>query len=495
MKLTILGGAGVRTPAFVQGILKASSDLGVDEVHLTDSDADKLHLIGFIVREMVARAGDPFRLNLSTDAREALVDADFVVSALRVGGLEGRAIDEAVALRHGVIGQETTGPGGICMGLRTIPVMLDYAKLIAELAPKAWLINFTNPSGMITEAILSHGGMNRVVGVCDGPSSMVRRIAAALGVNESRAYFDYFGLNHLGWLRGVYVDGEDVLGPMLSRLDEPGVRERLGTLHEISIFGAEFVRELGAIPNEYLYYYYYNREALEHIRRARERRGQFLLRTTRELLGRLRAAVAKGDAALALREYTEYMDTRHRMYMRTETGTDQPDEEAAVQEVTSAETRAEIPRESEQDRAHDDTDGDGGYDRIALGVMKAVALNSNRVMILNTRNAGSIKGLDDDVVAEVPCVVSADGVRPIAVGSIPNECLGLMQIVKECEKLTIEAAVTGSYNAAWKALALHPLVPSVAAAREILDDYLSAHGRSLSHIRRQGSKRQGSGGR
>ncbi|MGE5573920.1 MAG: 6-phospho-beta-glucosidase [Bacteroidota bacterium] len=480
MKLTILGGAGVRTPAFVQGILKLSSDLGIDEVHLIDSDADKLELIGFIVREMVSRAGNPFRLNLTSDAREAVDGADFVVSALRVGGLEGRAIDEAVALRHGVIGQETTGPGGICMGLRTIPVMLEYAKLIAELAPRAWLINFTNPSGMITEAILSHSGMRRVVGVCDGPSSMIHKIAVALGVDESRAHFDYFGLNHLGWLRAVYVDGEDVLGHVLAMLDEPCVQERLRGVHEISIFGAEFVKELGAVPNEYLYYYYYNREALEHIQRARETRGQFLLRTTRELLGRLKAAAAKGDAALALREYTEYMDTRHKMYMRTETGINPADEETGGQEGTSAATRTEPG----QHRAPDNNGDDSGYDRIALGVMRAVALNSNQVMILNTRNAGSVRGLDEDVVAEVPCVVNADGVRPIAVGSIPDECLGLMQMVKECEKLTIKAAVTGSYHAAWKALALHPLVPSAAVAREILDEYLRAHGRSLSHIHR-----------
>lgn len=479
MKLTILGGAGVRTPLFIQGILKLSSDLGIDEVHLMDSDADKLGLVGFVIEEMVSNGGNPFRVRFTTDAREAIEGADFVVSALRVGGLEGRVIDETVALRHGVIGQETTGPGGICMGLRTIPVMLEYAELITKLAPKAWLINFTNPSGMITEAILSHSGMTRVVGVCDGPSSMFHRLAVALGVDESRAYFDYFGLNHLGWLRAVYVDGQDVLGGVLARLDDPAVQERLREVHEISIFGTEFVKELGAIPNEYLYYYYYNQEALEHIRRARETRGQFLLRTTRELLGRLRAARAKGDAALALKEYTEYIDTRHRMYMRTETG--------AAPESGEPEDAGEIgattQKESDNDPALGNGD-DGGYDRIALGVMKAIRLNLNQVMILNTRNAGSVRGLDSDCVAEVPCIVNANGLRPLAVGPVPDEYLGLMQIVKECEKLTIRAAVTGSYHAAWKALALHPLVPSAAVAQEILDEYLHAHGDILSHIRR-----------
>ncbi|HHY47418.1 MAG TPA: 6-phospho-beta-glucosidase [Firmicutes bacterium] len=470
MKLTILGGAGVRTPLFVQGILKLSSDLGIDEVHLMDSDADKLGLIGFIIEEMVTHAGNPFHVKFSTDAREAIEGADFVVSALRVGGLEGRVIDETVPLRHGVIGQETTGPGGICMGLRTIPVMLRYAKLIRELAPKAWLINFTNPSGMITEALLSHGGMTRVVGVCDGPSSMFHKLAVALGIDESRAYFDYFGLNHLGWLRAVYVDGQDVLKDVLAGLDDPTVRERLREVHEISIFGAGFVKELGMIPNEYLYYYYYNREALEHIRSAKVTRGQFLLRTTTDLLRRLRAAKAKGDACLALKEYTEYIDTRHRMYMRTETGAD-------------LETGATAQGGSDGQQAPANGE-DGGYDRIALGVMKAIRLNLNQVMVLNTRNDGAVSGLDPDCVAEVPCIVNANGLRPLTLGAVPGEGLGLMQIVKECEKLTIKAAVTGSYNAAWKALAIHPLVPSAAVAREILDEYLRQHGAVLSHIRR-----------
>lgn len=362
MKLAILGGAGVRTPLFVQGIIRISEELGIDRVCLMDIDTHRLNLIGFVARQLVSRAGNPVALECTDDAREAISGSDFVVSAIRVGGLEGRVTDETVALRYGVIGQETTGPGGICMGMRTIPVMLQYARIMKELCPNAWLINFTNPSGMITQAIKSSGITHRVVGVCDGPSAMFHRVATAIGVDEGRAYFDYFGLNHLGWLRGIYTDGEEAL------------------------------------------------------------QGAILTLTSS----------ASADAACA----------------------------------------------SEQ------TDMDGGYERIALGVIRAIRMNLHEVMVLNTCNLGAIEGIAHDAVVETPCLVDTNGLHPLAVGSVPCGCLGLMQQVKECEMLACEAAVTGSYSAAWKALALHPLVPSAAVARSILDDCLDEHGALLAHIRR-----------
>ncbi|MCL4516391.1 MAG: hypothetical protein M1379_12500 [Firmicutes bacterium] len=470
MKLTILGGAGVRTPLFIQSILRLSRDIAIDEVSLMDPDTDKLNLIELVVREVVSRAGNPFNVKFSSNPRDAIAGADFVVSAIRVGGLPGRVIDETVPLRHGVIGQETTGPGGFCMGLRTIPVMLEYVRMIKDLAPKAWLINFTNPSGMITQAITSYGEMNRVIGVCDGPAAMFHKLATALDIDSSRAYFDYFGLNHLGWLRGIYVDGEEILTGILGRLDNSLVKQRLEGLHEVAMFGMDLLKALHMIPNEYLYYYYYNREALEHVRSAGETRGQFLVRTTEELMGRLHAARAAGDPVRAVEEYNRYIETRRRMYMRIETGTDL-NEDLAPRGAGATE--------------ESDTGESGGYEHIALEIIRAIMLNLKQTMVLNTKNGGVIEGLGPDSVVELPCAADSSGVHPLAVGEVPKEALGLMQIVKEYEKLTIDASVTGSYLTAWKALTIHPLVPSAGVAREILDEYLDQHGETLAHIRRQ----------
>lgn len=460
----------MRTPLFVQGILRLSRDVAVDEVVLMDVDEEKLDLIGFLVREIVSRAGTPFNVRFSSDPREAIAGADFVVSAIRVGGLKSRVTDEVVPLSHGVIGQETTGPGGFCMGLRTIPVMLEYARTIRQLAPRAWLVNFTNPSGMISQAITSYTEMDRVIGVCDGPAAMFQRVACALGIDESQAYFDYFGLNHLGWLRAVYARGDEVLAGILARLDDPTVRRRMAAVDEIAMFGADLVTELRMIPNEYLYYYYYNREAVENIRSSGETRGQFLLRTARDLVGRLEAARAAGNPAEAIEEYARFMETRHRMYMKTETGVDRTQGRESRATGAAAGGLA-------------DGGENGGYERIALGVIKAIVHNLRQVMVLNTRSRGAVEGLAADRVAELPCVVDASGVRPLAVGAVPEGALGLMQMVSEYERLTIEASVTGSYRTAWKALTVHPLVPSAAVARQILDEYLLRHGAALEHVR------------
>lgn len=471
MKLTILGGGGVRTPHFIGGIIALCNELDIDRVCLMDTNTHRLSLIAFVAQQLLSEAGDPFSLECTNNAHEAIMGSDFVVSAIRVGDLEGRVIDETVPLRYGVIGQETTGPGGICMGLRTIPVMLEYAKIIKELSPNAWLINFTNPSGMLTQALKSSGFIDRVVGICDGPSAMFHRVAAAIHVDRRSAHFDYFGLNHLGWLRGVYVDGKEMLSGRMDSLscetslkeDEPSARGSLEQVDEVVMFGPEFVRSLGMIPNEYLYYYYYNREAVGHISSAPRTRGQFLLESTACMLKELEQAHAMNNGKLALAKYSDYIDTRHRLYMNTETG--------------------RTLRPSYAAQAQEDTAGDGGYERIALDVIRAIRRNSRKVMVLNTCNLGAVRGIPDEAVVEIPCLVDANGLHPLAVGTVPEGCLGLMQQVKECEMLACDAAITGSYSAAWKALALNPLVPSASVARNILDDYLREHGAYLAHIR------------
>ncbi|MGE5593128.1 MAG: 6-phospho-beta-glucosidase [Betaproteobacteria bacterium] len=472
MKVTVLGGAGIRIPMFVQGIIDLSRDVPVDELVLMDVDEHRLNVIGFLVGEIVARSASPIKVSLSTDPSRALAGADFIVSAIRVGGLQGRVIDETVPLRYGVLGQETTGPGGFCMGLRTIPVVLKYVRMMCEVAPEAWFINFTNPSGMITQAAISYGGTDRVIGVCDSPSALFRRVAGLLEVDMSEAFFDYFGLNHLGWLRGVYVRGRELLKNLFARLRESGVCRRLRDLEEARLFGADVLESLGMIPNEYLYYYYCNRQAVANVKAAGETRAQFLLRTTSDLMKRLEEARVARDPARALEVYNRYIELRQQMYMKVETTAPVSGEAGSHDDATNDAGEALVPRE------------DGGYGQIALELMRSIARNSTCVMVLNTRNMGAITGLGQSQVVEVPCLVDGNGPHALTVGTVPADSLGLMQVVGEYERLTIEAAVQGSYKTAWRALAAHPLVPSPKLARRILDEYLESHGETLAHIQK-----------
>ncbi|MGO1927401.1 MAG: 6-phospho-beta-glucosidase, partial [Brachybacterium tyrofermentans] len=253
MKLTILGGGGFRVPLVYEAMATGATGLQVDEISLQDVDAARLRTITEVIDgvraqlEADGRAVHPPRVSATTDLREAVTGADFVFSAVRVGGAEARTVDERVALGLGLLGQETIGPGGLAYALRTIPVALEIARTVAELAPDAWVINFTNPAGIVTEAMRSLLG-DRVVGICDTPIGLVRRVGRLLDVDlvagERGAEVDYVGLNHLGWLRGVRVDGVDRLPGLLA--DDDALEE----IEEARLIGKDWVRADGALPNE-----------------------------------------------------------------------------------------------------------------------------------------------------------------------------------------------------------------------------------------------------
>jgi 6-phospho-beta-glucosidase len=419
VKLAILGGGGFRVP-LVHGALLTGRD--VTELVLHDVDAGRLAAIERVLAEQAAGADEAPRVRTTTDLATALSDVDFVFSAIRVGGLRGRQLDEQVASAEGVLGQETAGAGGIAYGLRTVPVAVRLARTIRELAPRAWVINFTNPAGMVTEAMAAHLG-GRVIGICDSPAGLCRRVARALGVDPATAWFDYAGLNHLGWLRAVRVGGEDVLPRLLA--DTTAVE----SFEEGKLFGADWLRALGALPNEYLHYYYFAREAA-----GSESRGALLLQQQRSFYE---------EPSLASWERTRL--EREATYM--------------------AETR-----EGERD----DLEG-GGYEKVASALMRALSGGERTTLILNVRNGSALPGLPSDAVVEVPCVVDANGARPVAAAPLPDHALGLVTAVKAVERATIEAATTGSRAAALRAFALHPLVGSVPVARRLLERYLAAH--------------------
>lgn len=431
MRLAVLGGGGFRTPLVYGALLGDTHERRVDEVRLFDVDGSRLAAIGRVLAEMAAAQADPPRVVTTTSLDEALEGADFVFSAIRVGGLEGRTADERVALELGLLGQETTGPGGLSYGLRTVPVALHVAERVRVLAPDAWVINFTNPAGMVTEAMQGVLG-DRVVGICDSPVALARRAARALGLDPGTTEVDYAGLNHLGWLQGLRHDGRDVLPDLLA--DD----RLLGSMEEARLLGLDWVRTLGALPNEYLYYFYFTRDAVRSISAAGRTRGEYLLDQQRDFYERIAASEHPH------REWDRVRLERNATYMAEARGDDE--------------------------RPDEDVEG-GGYEGVALALMAAIARGEPATLVLDVRNAGTLPGLPDDAVVEVPCVVDASGPRTLPVSPLTGHRLGLVQQVKEVDRLVVEAARTGSVDRAVEAFALHPLVDSVTVARELLAGY------------------------
>jgi 6-phospho-beta-glucosidase len=445
MRLTILGGGGFRVP-LVYGALLDDPGSPITHVVLHDLDADRLAAIVGVLTEQAAAAagaeGAAPRITATTDLAEALRGADFVFSAIRVGGLAGRAADERVAQQEGVLGQETTGAGGIAYGLRTVPVATEIAHHVERLAPDAWVINFTNPAGLVTEAMSRVLG-DRVIGICDSPVGLGRRVARAAGVDPEAARLDYVGLNHLGWLRGLHVAGRDHLPRLLA---DP---EALGSFEEGKLFGPDWLRALGAIPNEYLHYYYFHREAVRAHREARQTRGAFLHeQQTRFYEARGDGARESGDA---LRAWGVVRAEREATYM------------VENRDVAGVGERDACDVES------------GGYERVALALMRAIATNQPTGLILNVRNRSTLAALDAEAVIEVPCLVDGNGARPLAVDPLPSYATGLVTSVKAVEREIMAAAAAGSRSAAVRAFALHPLIDSVSVAERLTTAYTSEH--------------------
>ncbi|MFE5754131.1 6-phospho-beta-glucosidase [Streptomyces massasporeus] len=439
MKLTILGGGGFRVPLVYGALLQDHAEGRVTQVVLHDLDAGRLSAVTRVLAEQAAGVPDAPGVSATTDLDEALRGADFVFSAIRVGGLEGRANDERVALAEGVLGQETVGAGGIAYGLRTVPVAVDIAQRVARLAPDAWVINFTNPAGLVTEAMSRHLG-DRVIGICDSPVGLGRRIARVLGVeNPGEAWIDYVGLNHLGWVRGLRVAGRDELPRLLADSD------LLGSFEEGKLFGTDWLRSLGAIPNEYLHYYYFNREAVRAYQQAEKTRGAFL----HEQQARFYAEM-KNPHAPALTAWDRTRAEREATYM------------AENRETAGAGER-------------DEDDLSGGYEKVALALMRAIARDERTTLILNVRNRRTLSVLDTDAVIEVPCLVDANGAHPVTVDPLPDHATGLVCAVKAVEREVLAAAGSGSRATAVKAFALHPLVDSVNVARRLVEGYTEVH--------------------
>lgn len=451
MKIAVIGAGGVRTPLIVNAMARRQSRLGLTELGLMDIDGLRLELIGQLLP-----SDAPFKISPTTDARKALSGADYVITTFRVGGIASRVVDETVPLGYGVLGQETTGPGGFAMAIRSIPVLLGYIELMAEACPDAWLINFANPAGLMAEAAVRLGRWRRTVGICDAPEGMARVAAAVLGADPPEVYLDYFGLNHLGWVRGVYHRGANHLPQLIE------VIRHLGGLPGLP-FSPDFIASLGMIPNEYLFYYYNARQAVDNLIKGGVTRGQQLVALNDAFFDRLAWLADEGDTAGMIAAHQQYLRERGESYMVRETG--------SAHDLTAFGPALAEALEGE------------GYAGIALDVIEGLSGNGARHLVVNVPSDGAIAEMAEDAVVEIPAYIGRDLVRPLAVRQAPDEQLALMQAVKAYERLTIEAVAEHSRAAAVHALTVHPLVRDYQLAERILDGYIAGHGRLFPELR------------
>ncbi|MFJ7746364.1 6-phospho-beta-glucosidase [Peribacillus sp. NPDC097295] len=425
LKIVTIGGGSSYTPELIEGFIKYYEELPVREIWLVDIEAgkEKLEIVGGLARRMVEKAGVPIDIHLTLDRKKALEGADYVTTQLRVGQLAARALDEKIPLKHGVIGQETNGPGGLFKAFRTIPVILEIAREIEEICPNAWLINFTNPAGMVTEAVLRHSNINKIVGLCNVPIGMERGVADLMKVEPDRVRIDFAGLNHMVYGLDVFVDGISVKDQIIDMISDPDKAVTMKNIHAMG-WEQEFIRALNLFPCPYHNYYY----------------------KTGDILAQELKDAEKGE-------------TRAEVVQKLET--------ELFELYKDVDLDIKPPQLEERGGAY--------YSDAAVRLIHSMYTDRRDIQAVNTMNYGSIEGMPYDSAVEVSCVITKDGPKPIAVGELPVAVRGLVQQIKSFERVAIEAAVTGSYDTALLAMTINPLVPSDRVAKLILDEMLEAH--------------------
>ena len=411
LKVSVVGGGSTYTPELVEGLVTFAERLPVDELALFDVDGERLEVVGSFARRILAGAGLSEKVTMTTDRTEALEGSRFVIVQLRVGGQRARLMDETIPLRHGCIGQETTGAGGFAKALRTVPLVIELAEDVARLAaPGAWLIDFTNPVGIVTQALLDAD--HRAVGLCNVAIGLQKRLAALLGVDPGEVELEHVGLNHLSWERAVRIQGEDRLPEILERHGEWVA----GELH----LPVDLIQELGMIPSYYLRYFYATDQVLAEQLQGRTR-AEEVLEIERSLLDLYRDP--------ELRRKPDLLEQR----------------------------------------------GGAFYSEAAIRLISSLYSGSGDVQVVDVRNEGALPGFAADAVVEIPAAIGAGGAVPVSLAPLQPEILGLAQHVKAYERLAVEASLSGSRSVALKALMTNPLVGTHARASALLDDLLEAN--------------------
>jgi len=419
MKVAVIGGGSTYTPELVNGFLARAQSFPLTELWLMDVDEERLNIVGSFAQRMVSAQGAPFKVILTQDQRAAVEGASYVTTQLRVGHMQARRNDEYLGRRHGLIGQETTGVGGMAKALRTIPVILKIASDMRELAPEALLVNFTNPAGLVTEALVRYAPEVPSVGVCNVPlntkmtllEGVEKLLGATIGVG--RVELKTLGLNHLTWHRGFTLDGEDIW-PQILR----GYIDELRSTSEPE-WDPELIETLRMIPNYYLHYYYNTDHKLKEQENWPPSRAEEVMEIEKDLL------LQYADASLS----------------------------------------APPPELMKRGGAY--------YSTVATQLLNAHYNDLGEIHVVNTRHAGAVPGWPEDWVLELPCRVDRQGIHPIPAEPLPVSCFGLIAEVKAYELLTVEAAVHGDRNALYQALLAHPLGPNVEEIQNVLKDLLA----------------------
>lgn len=425
IKVVTIGGGSSYTPELVEGFIKRYDKLPVKELWLVDIEEgkEKLEIVGNLARRMVEKAGVPMEVHLSLDRREALVDADFVTTQIRVGLLDARIKDESIPLKHGMIGQETNGAGGMLKAFRTIPVLLEIDKDMSELCPNAWMINFTNPAGMVTEAIVRYGINKKVIGLCNVPIGMEKAVASIMNVDHSRVRVDFAGLNHMVYGLNMYVDGENVTKEVIKGISEGKLGQIVKNVKDFD-WSPEFIQALGAMPCPYHKYYYQKQQMLddelEEFAKG-QARGEVVKQVEKELFELYK------DPNLSIK-----------------------------------------PPQLEKR-------GGAYYSDAACRLITSIYNDTRDIQPVDVRNNGAIQGIPNDSVVEISSVITKDGPKPLNIGELPIGINGLIQEIKTFERLTIEAAIEGNYGKALLALTTNPLTTSDKVAKVVLDELLEAH--------------------
>lgn len=425
LKIVVIGAGSSYTPELIEGLIQRQHELPLRELWLVDIDdgREKMEIIAALTRRMLAKAGLAVQVETRLEREEALRGADYVCSQFRAGCLEARISDERISLKYGLIGQETNGLGGFANACRTIPIALQIAADMERLCPDAWLLNFTNPSGMVTEAVLRHSKI-KAVGLCNVPVIMQKGVATLLDSRDEQEFImQVAGLNHFIFVRQIQHQGKDKLGEVIALLaqgPDPLVPRNIPPF----AWPKDLLANLGMIPCAYLRYYYMSDDILK------------------QELGEASGEGTRGEVVKAIEQ--QLFD----LYRN-------PD-------------LAEKPKALE---------GRGGqyYSEAACELMSAIHNDKRIIMHVNTRNNGAINGLPDECAVEVSALITKSGPLALNVAPFPQDTLRLLQLMKEFEQLTIEAAITGNRHTAWRALVLNPLITSGSRLEQALDEVIAAH--------------------
>ncbi len=434
-EIVTIGGGSSYTPELIEGFIKRYDELPIRELWLVDIEdgREKLEIIEALAKRMIKKAGLPIEIHTTLNRREALADADFVTTQFRVGGLKARALDESIPLDHGIMGQETNGAGGMFKALRTIPVIFDIIKDCEDLFPHAWIVNFTNPAGLITEAVLNHTSWSRFIGVCNLPYGMEVGVSKIMDVDKERIRIHMAGLNHMVFGLDVFLDGVSIKDEVLHKMVEHSGDMNMKNIMD-QPWSSEFLTALRAIPCAYHRYYFQKDDMLNHM----------------------------------LKDYNEEGKTRATEVMEVE---------ASLFEKYQNESLDVKPEELEKR-------GGAYYSDAACNLIASIANDRKDIQVVNTKNQGAITFLPYESAVEISCLITKDGPIPLTTNHLPLAAEGIVSQLKSFERLTVKAAISGEYNDAFIAMVTNPLVQSETTGRKVLDALLLAHEKHLPQFKK-----------